>query len=264
MRLKDRVAIVTGAGTGIGRAVSLAFAGEGAAVVLTGRRPDPLEAVRKEITGTGGQATIQTGDVSDPQASDEAVAAAVSQYGRLDILVNNAGMVSQETIAKMTDDQWNKMLNVDLFGCFAGCRAAARQMISQGNGGRIINCSSIMAWQPRELQGAYAAAKAGMLGMSRSLAIELGPHAITVNCVLPGHIKTEMTEEMFTPEVTRAFEDRIPLGQLGEAGWVAGAFTFLASDEARYITGVSLLVDGGFMINGNLPGVDFGPSGSES
>jgi 3-oxoacyl-[acyl-carrier protein] reductase len=263
MRLNERVAIVTGAGSGIGRAVSLAFAREGAVLVLVDRRADLLDAAREEIEAAGGNAVVQAGDVAAPQTSDAAVSAAVRQFGKLDIFVNNAGIVSQQRLSDMSDEQWNAMLEVDLFGCFLGCRAAARQMIKQGHGGRIINCSSIMAWQPREFQTAYAAAKAGMLGMSRALAIELGPHRITVNSVLPGHIRTPLTQNMFTPEVTEAFEHRIPLGQLGEPEWVAAAFTFLASDEARYITGESLLVDGGFMINGNLPGAEFGPSSSE-
>lgn len=263
--LQEKVAIVTGGGSGIGAAICRDFARHGVAgVVVVGHSGDDrANRLCTELAEMGSGAVSVTGDIADPVTSETMVGAAVEEFGRLDILVSNAGAVSQSPLVEMTDEEWDRMLRVDLYGAFYGARAAAKRMINQHDGGRIINTSSIMAWQTRAGQSAYAAAKAGILAMSRALAIELGRHQITVNNVLPGHVSTPLTEPMFTPEVTRAFNERIPLGRLGEPDSIAGAYTFLASPAADYITGQSLLVDGGFMISGTLPGVEFGPSGTQ-
>ncbi len=264
MKLNGKAAVVTGGGSGIGRATCTEFVKEGAAVVVVDRNAAAARAVVKEQEARGGRAVALVGDVADPAVCDGMVAAAVRAFGGIDILVNNAAAVLQSTVVEMTDEQWDHMIKVDLYGPFYGARAAARQMIAQGRGGRILTTSSVMAVQSRTLQGAYTAAKAGVLGLSKSLAIELGPHGITVNCVLPGHIRTPLTEPMFTPPVARAFEARIPLRQLGEAEWIARVFAFLASDDARYITGGEILADGGYSISGELPGVAFGPTSQET
>jgi NAD(P)-dependent dehydrogenase (short-subunit alcohol dehydrogenase family) len=264
MMLEGKVAVVTGGGSGIGRATCTEFVKEGAAVVVVDRNAAAAETVAKELEARGGRAVAFVGDVAEAAVGDGMVAAAVRTFGGIDVLVNNAAAVLQRSVVEMTDDEWDQMIKVDLYGPFYGARAAARQMIAQGRGGRILTTSSIMARQSRTLQGAYSAAKAGVIGLSRSLAIELGPHGITVNCVLPGHIRTPLTEPMFTPAVARAFEERIPLGKLGEAEWIARVFVFLASDDGRYITGQDILADGGFAISGELPGVAFGPTSQET
>ncbi|TAN33871.1 SDR family oxidoreductase [bacterium] len=263
MKLEKKVAIVTGGGSGIGRATCLRFSEEGASLVVVDQNAGAAEKVVGEIRAAGGAAHALGGDVSAPETNRRMVAEAVSRFGGLDILVNNAAAVLQREVVDMSDEEWDRMIRVDLYGPFYGSREAARQMVSQGRGGRILHTSSLLALQSRSLQAAYSAAKAGLIGFTRSLAIELGRHAITVNCVLPGHIRTPLTEPMFTPPIQKAFEDRIPLGQLGRPEWIAGVFTFLASDDGRYVTGEAITADGGFTISGELPGVEFGPTSQE-
>ncbi len=263
MKLKDKVAVVTGGGSGIGRAICQSFVREGAAVVVVDQNAEGAEKVKQELVNAGGKASTFVGDVQQPETNRDMVAHAVKSFGGLDILVNNAAAVLQRRVVEMQDDEWDHMIKVDLYGPFYGSREAARQMIKQGRGGRILTTSSLLAVQTRGLQAAYSAAKAGVIGLARSLAIEVAPHGITVNCVLPGHIRTPLTEPMFTPPIKKAFEDRIPVGKLGEPEWIANVFTFLASDDSRYITGEAIIVDGGYTINGELPGVQFGPTNQE-
>ncbi|MHB8619843.1 MAG: SDR family NAD(P)-dependent oxidoreductase [Chloroflexota bacterium] len=260
MSVEGRTAIVTGAGSGIGQAIALALAGRGARVIVADVNEAAAGETLREIERRGQVAMVSRVDVGDSRAVASMVEAALSRFGSLDVLVNNAGVVSQRLIVDTPDDDWERVLRVDLFGPFYCSREAARAMIGQGRGGRIVNISSIMAQQTRPLNGAYTAAKAGLEGFSRALALELAPHRITVNCVAPGHIDTPLTAPMFTPTVRKAFEARIPLGTIGQAAAVADTVAFLASDDARYITGETLLVDGGYKINGDLPGVAFGPN----
>jgi 3-oxoacyl-[acyl-carrier protein] reductase len=263
MKLKDKVAVVTGGGSGIGRAICQSFVREGAAVVVVDQNAEGAEKVQQELVNAGGKASTFVGDVQRPETNRDMVAHAVKTFGGLDILVNNAAAVLQRRVVEMLDDEWDHVIKVDLYGPFYGSREAARQMIKQGRGGRILTTSSLLAVQTRGLQAAYSTAKAGVIGLARSLAIEVAPHGITVNCVLPGHIRTPLTEPMFTPPIKKAFEDRIPIGKLGEPEWIANVFTFLASDDSRYITGEAIIVDGGYTINGELPGVQFGPTSQE-
>jgi len=263
MKLKDKVAVVTGGGSGIGHAICQEFSREGSAVVVVDINGDAAQAVATELNGFGGNAVAFAGDVARPQTNRDMVQEAVSRFGGLDIVVNNAAAVLQRTVAEMTDEEWDRVIRVDLYGPFYGAREAVRQMLKQGRGGRVLFTSSIMSVQTRSLNAAYSAAKAGLNGMARALAIEVGRAGITVNCVLPGHINTPLTRPMFTGAVKKAFEDRIVLGKLGEAEWVARVFVFLASDDGQYITGESILVDGGYAISGELPGVHFGPTSQE-
>jgi len=264
MRLQGRAAVVTGAGSGIGQAICEAFVREGAAVVLGDIDGAAAERVAGALREQGGRVLAVAGDVAQSATAVELVARCAKAFGGVDIVVNNAGAVLQRPVVDLSDEDWDRMLRVDLYGPFYGSREAMRAMVRQGRGGRIIQTSSLLAVQSRSLQSAYSAAKAGLIGFSRSLAIEAGPHGITVNCVLPGHIRTPLTEPMFTPPVRRAFEERIPLHRLGEAAWVADVFVFLASDEGRYVTGQAILVDGGYTISGELPGLEFGPTSQEA
>lgn len=260
MRLHDRVAVVTGAGSGIGSTIARTLAREGARVVVGDLNLAAAEEVAREIERTGRDARARSVDVAHSASVDALAETAAEWAGRLDIWVNNAGVVLQKLVVDTSDVEWARVLEVNLYGPFYGSRAAARTMLRQGTGGRIIGISSIMARQTRPLNGAYTAAKAGLEGLTRALALELAPHAITVNAVAPGHVDTPLTRPMFTPNVRRAFEERIPLGRVGEPEWIADAVLFLASDDARYVTGQVLLVDGGYAINGDLPGLEFGPN----
>jgi 3-oxoacyl-[acyl-carrier protein] reductase len=264
MKLRDKVAIVTGGGSGIGRSICELFAQEGAAVVAVDKNGDTARKTADMIRDSAGRAVALEGDVSQPSANREMVATAVAEFGGVDILVNNAAAVLQRQVVDMSDEEWDLMIRTDLYGPFYGSREAARQMMKQGRGGRILSTSSLLALQSRDLQAAYSAAKAGLLGLTQALAIELGPHGVTVNCVLPGHIRTPLTEPMFSDEVVQAFEERIPLRQLGQPQWIASVFAFLASEEGCYITGQGILADGGYTIDGNLPGVGFGPTSQET
>jgi NAD(P)-dependent dehydrogenase (short-subunit alcohol dehydrogenase family) len=261
--LENKVAIVTGGGSGIGRAICHRFSRDGASVVVVDQNAQAADKVADELLAAKGRAHAVAGDVSLPETNRRMVAEAVNEYGGLDILVNNAAAVLQREVVDMSDEEWDHMIRVDLYGPFYGSREAAQQMIKQGRGGRILHTSSLLALQSRTLQAAYSAAKAGLIGFSRSLALELGRHGITVNCVLPGHIRTPLTEPMFTPPIQKAFEDRIPLGKLGEPEWIAAVFAFLASEDGRYVTGQAILADGGYTISGELPGVEFGPTSQE-
>jgi NAD(P)-dependent dehydrogenase (short-subunit alcohol dehydrogenase family) len=263
MDLDGKVAVVTGGGSGIGRATCLAFARQGASVLVLDKCEASAKSVAHEISGEGARNAVLVGDVADPETSRAMVALAQAEFGRLDILVANAATVLQRGVVAMSDDEWDRVLKVNLYGPFFGAREAAQAMIAQGEGGRVLITSSLLAVQSRSLQAAYTAAKAGLVGLARVLAIELGPHRITVNCVLPGHIQTPLTEPMFTPAVRRAFEERIPLGVVGTPENIADVFAFLASDAAAYITGESILADGGYTICGDIPGVSFGPSREE-
>src|SRR5713101_1513962 len=175
MKLKDKVAVVTGGGSGIGRAIAQSFAREGAAVVIVDLNAKAAERVTDEVKKAGGKAAAFVGDVKKPETNRDMIAHAVKTFGGLDILVNNAAAVLQRKVVDMPDDEWDHMIKVDLYGPFYGSREAARQMIKQGRGGRILTTSSLLAVQTRGLQAAYSAAKAGVIGFARSLAIEVAP-----------------------------------------------------------------------------------------
>ncbi len=241
MDLSNRVAIVTGAARGIGRAIALKLAEKGASAVVS----DIAEAgsVAEEIKALGRQGLAVTADVSVPADVTRLVDATISAYGRVDILVNNAGITRDQLLLRMSDEDWDKVLSVDLKSVFLCTRAVLRHMIKQ-RWGRIISMASIVGIVGNAGQANYAAAKAGIIGFTRSIAREVASRGITVNAIAPGFIDTPMTQKLDETQ-REELKKRIPLGYFGTPQDVAEAVAFLASEEARYITGQGLNVDGG-------------------
>lgn len=245
MRLAEHVAIVTGASRGIGRAISLRFAAEGAVVYAAARSPDRLEevadqAARRELTGVVRPARV---DVSRSQEVESLVERVLTEAGRLDILVNNAGITRDGLLMNMEDRQFDEVLNVNLRSAFWAMRAASRHMV-RARRGRIINIASVSGICGNAGQANYAASKAGLIGLTKSVAKELARRNVTVNVVAPGFVTTDMTE-VLTDQLKKTVRDLIPARAFGTPEDVAGAVAFLASPDARYITGHVLVVDGG-------------------
>lgn len=238
--------MITGAGSGIGKETAYLFAKEGARLVLTGRTAEKLEKVCKEIRENGGKAIFKTGDVSKREDMDDVVNTALNEFGKIDILINNAGINKDALITKMTKEQWNSVINVNLTGAFNCTQAVVDIMIHQGSG-VIINTTSISGIYGNIGQANYASAKAGLIGLTRTLAKELGKKGVRVNAVAPGLTITPMTSKM--PEkILTIMKEKIPLRTLAEPIDIAYAYLYLASDEARYVNGAVLSVDGGLTI----------------
>ncbi len=255
--LDSKVAVVTGGGSGIGKAVSLLLAREGASVAVVDLYRERAERVAAEIQNQNGKAIGLLADVSAAPDVDRFMEEILTKWGGIDIMINNAGIILQAATVDMTGQQWDKILTNNLKSCFLCSQASARQMIRQGRGGRIVNISSIHAQLSEPSAGAYTAAKGGMEAFSRTLATELAPHKITVNCVRPGATYTELTVPMYTESVKKALFTRIPLREIAEAAWIADGIVFLASERARYITGQTLTIDGGYLMDGSLPGAEY-------
>jgi 3-oxoacyl-[acyl-carrier protein] reductase len=244
MSLKDKVALVTGGSRGIGRAVSLRLAKDGAHVVVNyARNEKAAEETLQKILEQGGSGEIAPFDVSDYRSVQQAVGAIVKKKGRLDILVNNAGISADGLIAMMKEEDWDRVIANNLKGVFNCCRAVVRQMIRQ-HGGRIVNISSIVAATGNAGQVNYSASKAGIEGFTKSMARELGARNICVNAVAPGFIETDMTA-FLKEEEREKVRSGIPLERLGTPEDVAGVVRFLVSDDAGYVTGQILHVNGG-------------------
>ena len=240
--LRDRVAIVTGASRGIGRAVARRLAAAGAAVVAAARG-DHADGVAAEIRGGGGRAVGVSVDVTDPGRIDAMVRAALDEYGRIDVLVNNAGIVRDQLALRMTSADWDAVVATNLTAAFTCARAVLRPMLRQRSG-RIISVGSVVGRMGNAGQANYAASKAGLEGFSKALAREVASRGITVNVVAPGMIDTDMTAGLHESALA-AMLAQIPMGRLGTTDDVAGAICFLASDEAAYVTGHVLAVNGG-------------------
>ena len=243
--LKGRVALVTGASRGIGRAIATRLSAQGATVVAAARAQN-AGAVVDEIRAAGGQADAIALEVTDAAAGDQAVRAVVERHGRIDILVNNAGITRDQLMLRLKREDWDAVLATNLTSAFTLTQAVLKPMIRQRSG-RIICISSVVGQSGNPGQANYAASKAGLIGFAKSVALEVASRNITVNVVAPGLIATDMTSVL--PEKTReALIERIPLGRLGAADDVAAAVCFLASDEAAYITGQVLAVNGGMYL----------------
>ena len=244
--LSDRVALVTGAGRGIGAATALALAEAGARVALVDRDGEGAARTADAVGRAGGAALAVTADVTDAPAIQRAVEAVVAEWGRLDVLVNNAGIVRDATLGKVTDDDWTATLDVNLRGTMVCTRAALGPMRAAGRG-RILSATSVVARMGNYGQTAYAASKAGIIGMTRTWARELGPLGITANAVAPGFIDTEMARGV--PEkVMTALLGRTAARRLGRPGEVAAVYVFLASDLASFMNGAVVGVDGGLLL----------------
>lgn len=241
--LTNKVALVTGSTRGIGREIATVLSGYGARVAVVGREKDKAEAAALKL---GGGAIGFGCDVSDSSAVAQLVADTESALGSLDILVNNAGLTRDNIVMRLKDDDWDAVLDANLRGAFATIRAASKGMMKR-RWGRIINISSVVGIIGNKGQANYAASKAGLIGLTKTVAKELASRNILVNAIAPGFIETEMTDAM-TPEARKGLIDAIPLGRLGSPADVAQAVAFLSSDYASYITGQVLVVDGGMVM----------------
>ncbi|MCV2864616.1 3-oxoacyl-ACP reductase FabG [Defluviimonas sp. WL0075] len=238
--LTGKSALVTGASGGIGGAIARALHGAGATVALSGTRLEPLEALAGEL---GGRAHVLPCNLSDAAAVEALPKQAVEAMGAVDILVNNAGITRDNLFMRMSDDEWRDVIEVNLTSTFRLCRGVLRGMM-KSRWGRIVNISSVVGATGNPGQGNYAAAKAGMVGMSKSLAYEVASRGITVNCVAPGFITTAMTGKLNDDQKARILT-QVPAGRMGEAEEIGAAVLYLASPEAGYVTGTTLHVNGG-------------------
>jgi len=248
LKLRGQVAIVTGAGRGVGRACALRFAAAGADVVLTDIQDEAIQGVRKEIEALGQRASAVQGDVSVKADVDAVVAAALSAYGRMDILVNNAGICPVVKYYDVTEATWEKILDINLKGMFFYCQAVA-PLLTEQKSGAIINVSSMGIWTGGVAASApYVASKAGVVGVTHHFARYLAPFGIRVNAVAPGIIDTDMTSG-WTDEVKAGLLKQIPLERFGTADEVAKVILFLASDLSSYVTGTTLSITGGYFLD---------------
>ena len=245
--LNGKIAVVTGASRGIGKAIAMKFAQLGATVVINyNGSAQKAEEVKQSIIADGGRAVIKQCNVADYDACEAFIKEVIDQFGRIDILVNNAGITKDGLIMRMSEEDFTSVVDVNLKGTFYCIRFASRQMMKQRSG-RIINMSSVVGISGNAGQINYAASKAGVIGMTKSAAKELASRGITVNAIAPGYIETDMTN-VLSDKVKEETMKQIPLGRLGQTGDIAAAAAFLASDEAGYITGQVLAVDGGMAI----------------
>ncbi len=254
MRLEGKAAIVTGGGTGLGRAIALRFAAEGARVAIGEIRPDAGESTCREISARGGEAVSIPTDVTVAEQVDTLVSACDEQFGRIDVLVNNAGVTAvhhPQLFAHCLEldlESWNRVIDINLTSLFICSQKVARYMVRRDIQGRIINIASTASFGA-DLGGAnYVAAKHGVMGLTRSMAVELGSHKIIVNAIAPGMTETEGARPIFREERRRiGIEKSVPLNRAGTPEEVASAAVFLASDECTYVNGSAIVVDGGFL-----------------
>ena len=245
-QLANQIAVVTGAGRGIGRAIALKFAAEGADIAVVSRTAENSEKVAGEIRARGRRAWAFAVDVADPAAVEAAAGKILAEAGKVDILVNNAGVTRDGLLMRMSDADWDAVLNTNLRGAFLVTKAFSRAML-KARTGRIVNISSVIGLIGNAGQCNYAASKAGLIGFTQSLAKEFASRGITANCIAPGFIDTDMTAEL-NEELKASILKQIPMGKLGAAEDIANAALFLSGTSGRYITGQVLTVDGGMVM----------------
>lgn len=246
MNLENKVAIVTGASRGIGKAIALKLAKDGADVVVTATTLETAQKTAKEIEAIGRKALPLAVNVADFSNAESLVASAFETFSKVDILVNNAGITKDNLLIRMTQEQWDDVLSVNLKGAFNCIRAIARKLMKQRSG-KIINITSVVGIMGNAGQANYSASKAGVIGLTKSVARELASRNIQVNAVAPGFIDTDMTDAI-PDDMRENLENSIPLGKIGSTDDIAAAVAFLASDESNYITGQVLNVDGGMIM----------------
>jgi 3-oxoacyl-[acyl-carrier protein] reductase len=245
-RLDGKVALVTGASQGIGEAIAKQLAAQGATVVCAARTLSKLQAVADAITAAGGKADVLAANLTDGASVRAAVATTVERHGAIHILVNNAGITRDKLLIQMKEDDWDAVIDTNLKGAWTAIQAATKPMMKQ-RWGRIINIASVVGQMGNPGQSNYVAAKAGLIGLTKSVARELASRNVTANAVTPGYIETAMTAGL-SEEVKAEFTKQIPLGRMGTASDVASAVVFLASEEAGYVTGQVLSVNGGMLM----------------
>jgi NAD(P)-dependent dehydrogenase (short-subunit alcohol dehydrogenase family) len=248
MRLADKVALITGGGSGIGQGIAIRFAEEGADVALADLNRQGAEETAREVRRFERRALVLEADVSKKADCERIVSETAGQLGNVDVFVANAGIGRAGEFLETSEEDWQAVIDTNLSGVFLSCQAAARQMVKQGHGGRIINMSSVAGELPAPRMIAYSAAKAAVRMITKVMAIELAPHRITVNAIGPGVIETPLTVPLVAM-IKASGRDAAPLGRIGEPKDVADLALFIASEEARYITGVTVFVDGGLAIS---------------
>jgi len=245
-QLNDQIAVVTGAGRGIGKAIALKFAEEGANVVCLSRTQENAASAAEAVRALGRQAWAYAVDVSSGETTQETAAAILKETGRVDILVNNAGVTRDDLLMRMSDEAWDTVLDTNLKGAFTLCKAFTRTFMKQRQG-RIINVSSVIGLMGNAGQANYAASKAGLIGLTKSIARELAARHVTCNAIAPGFIETDMTAAL-NEDQKQAILTQIPLKQLGQPEDIAEAAVYLAGPGGRYVTGQVLTVDGGMVM----------------
>jgi len=245
--LKDKIAVITGASQGIGKTTAKIFSNSGAHVVCLARNEEKIKLLTDEISENGNLASYISCDISDGALFSDTIKSVINDFGKIDILINNAGITRDSLLIRMKNDQLDEVLNTNLKGAFYGAKAVLRSMM-KNKYGRIINITSIVGLQGNSGQSNYAASKAGLIGFTQSIAKEVASRGITVNCIAPGWIDTEMTDEL-PQEMKSKILKNIPVGRTGTAEDIAYTALFLASKESKYITGQTITVDGGRVIN---------------
>jgi len=249
MRLDNRVALVTGASSGLGRHFAVTLARAGAKVACAARRTDRLQDVVDEIADFDGRAIAVKLDVTDVESIHHAVNCAATELGPITVLVNNSGVAQTKAALELTEQDWDSVIDVNLRGAWLMAQETARHMVDHGHGGTIINVASILAIRVTKQLASYSASKAGLVQLTRALALELADHGIRVNAIAPGYIETDINRDFFASEPGQAMIRRIPQKRIGHASELDGPLMLLASDAGSFMTGAVLVVDGGHSVN---------------